>query len=115
MVSKTAGSNGKHGAITETSFISAASYLSLQVYQHTTGSMFTHYSDSTSLLGTNQYAHLPPLHFLMVLPKNSVTVGSDGSLRLDDEHLRYFSFFKTQEAHFREARKASKATGKNKL
>ncbi|KAF8225197.1 hypothetical protein L208DRAFT_1075454, partial [Tricholoma matsutake] len=46
--SKTGGKNGKHAAITDTSNISAISYLGVQVFKHMHGCLFQDHPDATA-------------------------------------------------------------------
>ncbi|KAF6765888.1 hypothetical protein DFP72DRAFT_996748 [Ephemerocybe angulata] len=101
MYSKTAGKNGKHAAITESSNITAISYIGLRVWEHTSENNFKGHPDSTYMTQSNRYAHLPPFHFLMVLAQTSVVVTAGGDLRLNDEYMAHFKNIKSQESQIR--------------
>ncbi|KAH6871759.1 hypothetical protein BKA70DRAFT_1484362 [Coprinopsis sp. MPI-PUGE-AT-0042] len=96
MYSKTAGKNGKHAAVSDTSLISAVSYLGLHVFQNRHRNSFTHVPDSAALVGTHLFTFIPPFQFLMVLPARAVMPQRDGSLLLDDAHMIYFHLFASQ-------------------
>ena len=67
MYSKTGGKNGKHADITESSSISAVSYMALEIFRFNVGRQFHPVSDATSRFHTVQFALLPSTSFLCLV------------------------------------------------
>ncbi|TFK77245.1 hypothetical protein BDN72DRAFT_953706 [Pluteus cervinus] len=64
---KSAGKNVRHQSSKSTDNISSASYVSVQVFEHTFGGRFTALTSRTTWVGTNQFEHLPPSQVLCIL------------------------------------------------
>jgi hypothetical protein len=56
MYSKTGGKNGKHAAITQSSNISAVSYIGLQLFENVINRQFRAIPEATALFQTRLYA-----------------------------------------------------------
>jgi hypothetical protein len=69
MYSKQAGKNGKHEAITDSSNISAISYLPVQLFGYNYNGHFRFVTESTSIFQTKHFKILPSIHFLTLLSK----------------------------------------------
>ena len=67
LYSKSGGKSGKHNAVTDSSDITALSYIGVQVFEHSHSKWFTHIPSKTAQLQTRQFALLPPMYFLMCL------------------------------------------------
>lgn len=67
LYSKTGGKNGKHSAITESSTITAISYLGVQLYQYRLGRQFRSVPDATAIFQTKQFLLLPSIQFLCLV------------------------------------------------
>ncbi|KAJ3546027.1 hypothetical protein NMY22_g2201 [Coprinellus aureogranulatus] len=97
----------------------SVSYLDVQVYEQHNNKQFTPLPQSTAVLNTNQLPLLPPIRFLMLLPKSAVKVEEDGWIHLDADYVAQFKLLKDAEDKFHEAvklfntRGPGKGTGKN--
>ena len=109
MYSKTGGKNGKHADITESSSISAVSYLAVQIFQYNVSRQFSIFT--TMPFQTKQFLHLPPHQFLcLVESKVLLTPGSP----FVEISLADFTRFRTLESGQRELEAALKAFRKRK-
>ncbi|THH21626.1 hypothetical protein EUX98_g8318 [Antrodiella citrinella] len=81
MYSKSGFLNGKHQAVTQSTNVSALSYISVQTFQCTARytKLFSSIPDSTSLLQTKHFAHIPSHMFLTLL--SSKPTPTDTSLQ----------------------------------
>jgi len=64
---KTGGKNGKHSAVSESSSISAVSYLGLQISEFMYAQQFPPVCEATSIFQTKQYLLAPSTQFLCLL------------------------------------------------
>jgi hypothetical protein len=112
MYSKTGGKNGKHAAVTDSSAISAISYLGLQVFEKYHGDHFSAHPQATLALNTTMYAFLSPIHFLTVIPHAAITCQTDGGILLNEDYLGYFRALKSQENRLLSSIQAFKARKK---
>ena len=64
LYSKTGGKNGKHGSVSESSNISAISYMAVQAFEHI---QFCSVPAATAIFQTRQFLLLSSMHFLTLL------------------------------------------------
>jgi hypothetical protein len=103
MYSKTAGKNGKHAAITDSSLISAISYIGVQIFDYHAANHFTALPEAMSLLNIRQFEFIASIRFLVLLPRTSVTTQPDGGLLLDFNHTNLFRALTGQATQLTEA------------
>ncbi|KAF5341928.1 hypothetical protein D9611_001095 [Ephemerocybe angulata] len=108
---KTAGKNGKHGAITDSSVITAVSYLGVQVFENTRPNYFSMYPRQTALLRTLCFSQIPSSQVLLRLsPKNiKPSHPNKNTLVMDSATYTQFADLKKQEAKLVDAVKLYKA------
>ncbi|KAF5320335.1 hypothetical protein D9611_011267 [Ephemerocybe angulata] len=107
---KTAGKNGKHGAITDSSVITAVSYLGVQVFESTRPTYFTGYPLQTRLLRTLHFSQVLSCQVLLRLSKHNIKLHTDKkTLIVDSTTYTRFTDLKKQEANLVAAVKLYKA------
>lgn len=106
--SKTGGKHGKHGSITESSNISAVSYIAVQLFEFMHGRQFRHIPEMTSRLQTKQFALLPSLMFLCLLSTSPKVHTHSGTLELTQEDSNRFCTLDQGTARFKDAMKLSR-------
>ncbi|KAK1222121.1 hypothetical protein PQX77_015048 [Marasmius sp. AFHP31] len=77
---KTGGKNGRYASVTQTSNITAAAYIDLQVFERGAGRRFTNVTSSTVMFGVNQFIKIPSQQFLVLLnnPSHPTPTGNAG-------------------------------------
>ena len=110
--SKTGGKNGKHSSITESSNISAVSYLVLPVFEHMLGQQFRSIPEKLQSLQSKKFTLLPSTAFLCTLdsaPRSAIETGLQiGTL----DHAR-FSMLTKHISKILTVLKALRSRGKN--
>lgn len=96
LYSKGGGARGKHGSVVQISNISEASYIAVQLFEcHTFTGQFCAIPEATALLGTFQFALLPPRAFLYVFSQLELpSIVGDGKLLLSDHSYSLFGQLK---------------------
>jgi hypothetical protein len=105
---------GKHSSITESSNISAVSYIAVQLFEFMHGHQFCHTSEATSYLQTRQFALLPSIMFLTLLLTSSKVHVQSGTLELLQEDTDRFATLDKGMVTFKVAMKLSKKRGNGK-
>jgi len=94
MYSKTGGKNGKHADITESSSISAVSYMALEIFRYNVGRQFHPVSDATSRFHTVQFALLPSTSFLCLVNSKPMRSGQSQPVDLSPVDIERFRSLK---------------------
>jgi hypothetical protein len=110
--SKGGGKHGKHGSITESTCISAVSYIALQLFEFMHGRQFRHIPEVTSRLQTKQFAILPSMPFLCLLSVSPKVHSISGTLELTQEDIDRFNTLDKGSVKFKAAMKLSRKRGK---
>jgi hypothetical protein len=110
--SKTGGKHGKHGSITESTSISAVSYIAVQLFEFMHGRQFRHIPEMTSRLQTKQFAILPSMPFLCLLSVSLKVHPKSGTLELTQEDIDRFKALDKGSVKFQAAMKLSRKRGK---
>ncbi|KAJ6613242.1 hypothetical protein B0H10DRAFT_1806002, partial [Mycena sp. CBHHK59/15] len=84
LYSKGGGKHGKHEPVTESSIITAISYISVQVFEHQYAAQFRSTPTATAMLQTKQFAHLPSINILCLLSKPPKVLPTGLELALED-------------------------------
>jgi hypothetical protein len=111
MYAKRGGKNGKHEAITESSNISAVSYMPVQLFEHMYDGQFRFITEATSIFQTKHYMLLPPAAFLCLLSKE-LQVNHTG-LGITAEDTALFSELQAEQPKFTAAMKLFRERCKN--
>jgi len=90
LYSKTGGKSGKHANITESSNISAVSYLNVQVFQHNVSRQFSTHPEAMMPFQTKQFLQVPPHQFLCLVESKVLAV--DGSSFVEVSSTDYTRF-----------------------
>lgn len=106
LYSKSGGKNGKHCAVTDSTNISAISYVALQVYEYAHGAHFRPFTDATALFQTKQFILLPSTAFLYAL-RTAPRVSSTG-IDLNSSDLKMFHRLQAGRGKFKDAAKLFK-------
>ncbi|KIM79928.1 hypothetical protein PILCRDRAFT_73649 [Piloderma croceum F 1598] len=96
LYAKTGGKNGKHMAITDSSNVSTASYIGVQVFEHMYSGLFRVIPEATALFFTKRFALLQPISFLCLLSSLPDTATNSNHLELARVDL---TLFQTLQAH----------------
>ena len=112
LYSKTAGKNGKHQSVSDSSNICAISNAAIQIFEHMHGRQFRSIPEATSTLQTKQFALLPSHSILCLLDIPPKRAGSGLELaQVDSENfkilLRNEILFQTAMKLFRKRGKGS--------
>ena len=67
LYSKTGGKNGKHSSVSESSNISALSYLAVQAFEHMYAQQFRSIPAATAIFQTRQFIQISAINFLTLL------------------------------------------------
>ncbi|KAF8797488.1 hypothetical protein BYT27DRAFT_7237241 [Phlegmacium glaucopus] len=111
---KTGGKNGKHAAVSESSSISAVSYLGLQVFEFMYARQFRSVCEATSMFQTKQYLLAPSTQFLCLLDSKISEHQAQGlSIELTQRDLSYFRDLQKGETQFKAAIKLFRKRGVN--
>jgi hypothetical protein len=109
--SKTGGKNGKHCSITESSNISAISYIAVQLFEFMHGRQFRQTPEATARLQTRQFALLASISFLSILSSRPKIHSMTGTLELTVEDTELFNTLNHSVPKFRGAIALSKKRG----
>ncbi|KAJ7258599.1 hypothetical protein C8J57DRAFT_1073662, partial [Mycena rebaudengoi] len=66
---KGGGKHGKHEPVTDSTIVTAVSYVSGQVFEHLHAALFRSIPTETAMLQTKQFCHLPSINLLCLLSK----------------------------------------------
>jgi hypothetical protein len=115
LYSKTGGKNGKHSSVSESSNISAVSYMAVQVFEPMYARQFRSVPAATAIFQTHQFLLLSSLHFLTLLDyKESSESQQRGSiLELSPMDLIKFRTLQNANKQLQAAFKLSKKRGRN--
>jgi hypothetical protein len=103
LYSKTGGKNGKHAAVTDSSNISAVSYIGVQVFEHMYGRQFRVIPEATAPFLTKQFALLPPISFLCSLSSLPVIPLNSNHLELPPIDISLFHNLQAGHGRFKNA------------
>lgn len=78
---KSGGAGGKHGSVKAVERIAQASYIAVQLFEHSSAEHFLAIPGPTALLGTLHFAHLPSHAFLFALSPPPF-IHANGDLKL---------------------------------
>ncbi|TFK57957.1 hypothetical protein BDN72DRAFT_966450 [Pluteus cervinus] len=87
--SKSAAKNARHQFTMSIDNISSASYISIQFFEQKYGSRFTSLTSRTTLVGTNQFEHIPSAQVLCILNSRPQVI-SPHEIQLGNEDLNIF-------------------------
>jgi uncharacterized membrane protein len=110
LYSKAGGKDGKHADKTESSNITAVSYLAVQVFQHNVARQFSVFTMMP--FQTKQFLHLPPHQFLCLVESTVRITPGSSFVEISLEDLT--RFFCALEAGQKQLEVALKAFGKRK-
>ncbi|GLB37771.1 hypothetical protein LshimejAT787_0408220 [Lyophyllum shimeji] len=108
--SKTGGKNGKHASVTDSSMISAVSYVGLQVFEFAYAREFRAIPEMTASLQTKQFVLLPSICFLYLLG-SKISLTAMG-LELDADDMARFRELEKGAEKLKEAMKLFKKRSK---
>lgn len=94
--SKSGGKNGKHAYTPQAENISGVSYMSVQVFEQSSGVLFNSIPRSLRWLGAHKFAHLPSTMFLRVLDHTPLEERDIPSIKLRPLDLEHFVNLKTK-------------------
>ena len=103
LYSKTGGKNGKHTAVTDSSNISAVSYIGVQVFKHMYGHQFHVIPKDTVPFLTKQFALLLPISFLCSLSSLPVIPLNSNHLELPPIDISLFHNLQAGHGRFKNA------------
>ncbi|TFK67006.1 hypothetical protein BDN72DRAFT_899354 [Pluteus cervinus] len=115
LYAKTAGKGVRHASTPSANNISAITYASVQVFEHGFGRSFKARTARTMLIGTNQFAHLPPFNMLTVLSTKPERI-SEQSVDVKEVDIELYRKLtsSTGLARFKEADRKFRARGPRK-
>ncbi|KAF6760357.1 hypothetical protein DFP72DRAFT_743762, partial [Ephemerocybe angulata] len=97
----------KHGAITDSSVVTAVSYVGIEVYEYRalTEGQFSMYPQQTQLLHTQQFALITSIQILLRIPPRHIVVQPKRGVVLDTETFALFKMLQRHEPQFVDAAK----------
>ena len=113
LYSKTGGKNGKHSSVSESSNISAISYMAVQVFEHMYARQFRSVPAAMAIFQTRQFLLLSALHFLMLLDYKESSQQQTSILEPSPADLNRFRTLQKVDKQLQAAFKLSKKPGGN--
>ncbi|KAF8150905.1 hypothetical protein B0H34DRAFT_156021 [Crassisporium funariophilum] len=113
LYSKTGGKNGKHSSVTESSNISAISYLAVQVFKHMYAQQFRSIPAATAIFQTRQFTQLSAINFLTLLDYKGSSQNQGSNLELSFEDLTRFRTLQKANKQLQAALKLSRKRGRD--
>ncbi|KAF8161506.1 hypothetical protein B0H34DRAFT_767051 [Crassisporium funariophilum] len=113
LYSKTGGKNGKHSSVTESSNISAISYLAVQVFEHMYAQQFRSIPAATAIFQTRQFTQLSAINFLTLLDYKGSSQNQGSNLELSFEDLTRFRTLQKANKQLQAALKLSRKRGRD--